>query len=52
MRQRFIQSFPTSQDIQSALDNKELGKPYIALSREEERIDWNSKEMEYLPVGQ
>ena len=30
MRQRFIQSFPTSQDIQSALDNKELGKPYVA----------------------
>lgn len=43
MRQRFIQSFPTSQDIQSALDNKELGKPYVALSREEPSIDWNSK---------
>lgn len=45
MRQRFIQSFPTSQDIQSALDNKELGKPYVALSREEPSIDWNSKEL-------
>lgn len=47
MRQRFIQSFPTSQDIQSALDNKELGKPYVALSREEPRLDWNSKEIDY-----
>ena len=45
MRQRFIQSFPTSQDIQSALDNKELGKPYVAFSREEPSIDWNSKEL-------
>lgn len=45
MRQRFIQSFPTSQDIQTALDNKELGKPYVALSREEPSIDWNSKEL-------
>ena len=45
MRQRFIQSFPTSDDIQTALDNKELGKPYIALSREEPSIDWNSKEL-------
>ena len=47
MRQRFIQSFPTSKDIQSALDNKELGKPYVALSREEQSIDWNSKEINY-----
>ena len=47
MRQRFIQSFPTSKDIQSALDNKELGKPYVALSREEQIIDWNSKEIDY-----
>lgn len=47
MRQRFIQSFPTSQDIQSALDNKELGKPYVAFSREEQSIDWNSKEIDY-----
>lgn len=47
MRQRFIQSFPTSEDIQSALDNKELGKPYVALSREEPSIDWNSKEIDY-----
>ena len=47
MRQRFIQSFPTSKDIQSALDNKELGKPYVAFSREEQIIDWNSKEIDY-----
>ena len=47
MRQRFIQSFPTSKDIQSALDNKELGKPYVAFSREEQSIDWNSKEINY-----
>ena len=47
MRQRFIQSFPTSEDIQTALDNKELGKPYVALSREEPSIDWNSKEINY-----
>ena len=47
MRQRFIQSFPTSKDIQTALDNKELGKPYVALSREEPSIDWNTKVIDY-----
>ena len=50
MRQRFIQSFPTREDIQSALDNKELGKPYVAFSREDQSIYWNTKnlDMDYL----
>lgn len=44
MRQRFIQSFSTSGDVQTAIDGGQLGKPYVAYLHDEERIDWNSKE--------
>lgn len=44
MRQRFIQSFSTSGDVQTAIDGGQLGKPYVVYLEDEERIDWNSKE--------
>lgn len=44
MRQRFIQSFSTSGDLQTAIDGGQLGKPYVVYLEDEERIDWNSKE--------
>ena len=42
MRQRFIQSFSTSGDVQTAIDGGQLGKPYVAYLHDEERIDWNT----------
>lgn len=45
MRQRFIQSFSTSGDVQTAIDGGQLGKPYVVYLEDEERIDWNSKEV-------
>ena len=44
MRQRFIQSFSTSGDIQTAIDGGQLGNPYVAYLLDEGMIDWNSKE--------
>ena len=43
MRQRYIQSFNTAENAQAAIDNKELGKPYVAYLKDEQRIDWNEK---------
>lgn len=43
MRQRFIQSFSTSGDVQTAIDGGQLGKPYVAYLEDEKRLDWNSK---------
>lgn len=39
---RYIQSFSNSGAVQTALDNQELGKPYVAFDGT--KIDWNSKE--------
>lgn len=44
MRQRFIQSFSTSGDVQTAIDGGQLGKPYVAYIEDGKYIDWNSKE--------
>lgn len=33
----------TSGDVQTAIDNKELGKPYVVYLNDEHRLDWNSK---------
>ena len=44
MRQRFIQSFSTSGTEQTAIENKELGKPYVAYIEDGQYIDWNTKE--------
>ena len=43
MRQRFIQRFSTSGDVQTALDNETLGKPYVALVSGS-GLDYNSLE--------
>ena len=43
MEKRYIQTFETGESLQEALDNNELGKPYVAYLEDEQRIDWNSK---------
>lgn len=47
MRQRFIQSFSTSGTEQTAIENKELGKPYVAYIEDGQYIDWNTKGIDY-----
>ena len=42
--ERYINSFATENDIQIALNNGELLKPYVAYIEDADRIDWNSKE--------
>ena len=42
MEKRYIQTFETSESLQEALDNNELGKPYVAYLEDEQRIDWNT----------
>ena len=42
--ERYINSFATENDIQIALQNGELLKPYVAYIEDVDRIDWNSKE--------
>ena len=39
---RYIQSFSSSGATQAALNEYELGKPYVAYLQDEYRIDWNS----------
>lgn len=43
--ERYINSFATESDIQIALQNGELLKPYVAYIEDANRIDWNSKEI-------
>ena len=43
--ERYINSYATENDIQIALDNGELLKPYVAYIEDADRIDWNSKEI-------
>lgn len=40
MEKRYIQTFETSESLQEALDNNELGKPYVAYLVDEQRIVW------------
>jgi len=47
MKQRFIQSFPTSGNVQTSIDSKELGKPYVAYVEDGDYIDWNTKDIDY-----
>lgn len=42
--QRFIKSYANDAAIQEAVDNKTLGKPYVALNDATGEIDWNGKE--------
>lgn len=41
--ERYINSYATENDIQIALENGELFKPYVAYIEDVDRIDWNSK---------
>ena len=43
--ERYINSYATENDIQIALQNGELLKPYVAYIEDVDRIDWNSKEI-------
>lgn len=41
---RYIKSFNTDADVQTALSNGELGKPYVAYITSTGKIDWNTKD--------
>lgn len=43
---RYIKSFENDAAIQEAVDNKVLGKPYIALNESAGTIDWNGKDID------
>ena len=43
--ERYINSFASENDIQIALENGQLLKPYVAYIEDVDRIDWNSKEI-------
>ena len=40
---RYIKSFQNDAAIQAAIDDKSLGKPYVALNNQTGTIDWDSK---------
>lgn len=44
---RYIQSFSNDAAIQTAVDSKELLKPYVALNDATGKIDWDSKYIDY-----
>ena len=44
---RYIKSFANDSAIQEAVDNKTLGKPYVALNVSAGTIDWDSKFIDY-----
>ena len=44
---RYINSYSTAADVQSAIKNDTLSKPYVAYLQDEDRIDWNSYSIDY-----
>lgn len=44
---RYIGFYNTSGSVQEAIDEQELGKPYVVYLRDEHRLDWNSKGIDY-----
>lgn len=44
---RYIKSFNNDAAIQAAVDDKSLGKPYVAFNKQTGLIDWNVKEPDY-----
>lgn len=44
---RYIKSYANDAAIQEAIDNKSLGKPYVALNESAGTIDWNGKDIDY-----
>ena len=43
----YIDKFASETDVQTAVENGELVKPYVAYIEDEDRIDWNSKKTDY-----
>ena len=39
----YIDKFASETDVQTAVENGELVKPYVAYIEDEDRIDWNTK---------
>ena len=44
---RYIKSYTNDAAIQAAVDDKSLGKPYVALDENTGKIDWNGKDIDY-----
>lgn len=44
---RYIKSFQNDAAIQAAIDDKSLGKPYVALNESAGTIDWDTKDIDY-----
>ena len=47
---RYIKSYANDAAIQEAVDNKSLGKPYVALNESAGTIDWNGKDKNYFRI--
>ena len=43
----YINSFDTDADVQSAVDNKELSKPYVAYIKDTDTVDFDTKDIDY-----
>lgn len=48
--ERYITILPNSGAIQTALDQEELGKPYLVFNQQLDRIDWNTLSPQTGPV--
>lgn len=46
----YINKYATAQDVQNAVDNKELSKPYVAFIEDGQYIDWNGKDKNYFRI--
>ena len=44
---RHIGFYNSGDAVQTAIDDKELGKPYVVYLNDEHRLDWNSKNIDY-----
>lgn len=44
---RYIQRFGSASTEQAAIDAGRLGKPYVVYLEDEQRLDWNSKNIDY-----
>lgn len=48
----YINKYTTSQEVQAALDNEELSKPYVAYITNEDKIDYNTIQPEPCYLGE
>ena len=49
---RYINSYATSGDVQTAIDNGTLGKPYVAYITSTSGIDWNTLNVSPQSIGE